>query len=274
MIVLVTDSTAYFTQKEAKALGVVQVPMTYTYEGRRLYSEGYIDEDESTMLPAVAGGVTHYSTAQASLAAFLSTLEDILADGSQAIVITISSRLSGTYANAHKAAQELGGDRVAVVDSKTTAGAMYMLLAKAREWIDAGLTLPEVVARVKEAREKTRTFFSVEDMEPLRRSGRLGFVRLSVSTILNIRPILKLTSGGVNAYGMARGRQEQMRLLEDAVAHYRGPVVVQHCQADGMAAQLAQRLRLKGIPVMERLLGPVLAIHLGSGCLSVAWIEG
>ncbi len=274
MIVLVTDSTAYFTQKEAKSLGVVQVPMNYTYEGRTLYSEGYIDEDEPTMLNTVADSVAHYSTAQASLAAFLSTLEDILAEGNQALVITISSRLSGTYANAHKAAQELGGDKVAVVDSKTTAGAMYLLLTKAREWIDAGLPLHEVVAKVKEAREKTRTFFSVEDMEPLRRSGRLGFVRLSVSTILNIRPILKLTSGGVNAYGMARGRQEQLRLLEDAVAKYQGPVVVQHCRADSMASQLAQRLRLKGIPVMERLLGPVLAIHLGSGCLSVAWIEG
>jgi DegV family protein with EDD domain len=274
MIVLVTDSTAYFTQKEAKALGVVQVPMTYTYEGRTLYTEGYIDEDESTMLPTVAVGVNHYSTAQASLAEFLSTLEDILAEGNQAIVITISSRLSGTYANARKAAQELGPDRVAVVDSKTTAGALYLLLAKAREWIDAGLPLPDVVTKVKEAREKTRTFFSVEDMEPLRRSGRLGFVRLSVSTILNIRPILKLTSGGVNAYGMARGRQEQLRSLEDAVAKYQGPVVVQHCRADSMASQLTQRLRDKGIPVMERLLGPVLAIHLGSGCLSVAWIEG
>lgn len=273
MIVLVTDSTAYFAQNEAKALGVVQVPMTYTYEGRTLYTEGYIDEDEPTMLPTVAGSVTHYSTAQASLAEFLSTLEDILAEGNQAIVITISSRLSGTYANARKAAQELGPDKIAVVDSKTTAGAMYLLLAKAREWIDAGLQLTDVVAKVKEAREKTRTFFSVEDMEPLRRSGRLGFVRLSVSTILNIRPILKLTSGGVNAYGMARGRQEQLRLLEEAVDKFKGPVVVQHCRADGMASQLTQRLREKGIPVMERLLGPVLAIHLGSGCLSVAWIE-
>ncbi len=272
MIVLVTDSTAYLTRQEAKSLGVVQVPMTYTYEGRTLYTEGFIDED-ATMLPSVAGSVAHYSTAQASLSAFLSTLEDILAEGNQALVITISSRLSGTYANARKAAQELGGDRVFAVDSKTTAGAMYLLLARAREWIDAGLPLSEVAAKVREEREKTRTYFSVEDMAPLRRSGRLNFVRLSVSTILNIRPILKLTSGGVNAYGMARGRQDQLRLLEDAVSKYQAPVVVQHCRTDHLADQLAQRLRDRGIPVIQRLLGPVLAIHLGSGCMSVAWIE-
>jgi DegV family protein with EDD domain len=272
MIILVTDSTAYFSQKEAQALGVVQVPMTYTYEGRTLYTEGYIDEDEK-VLPTVADGVAHYTTAQASYSAFLSTLEDILQDGNQALVLTISSRLSGTYANARRAAQDLDGEKITVVDSKATAGAMYLMLVKAREYINSGLTLAEVAVKVKEDREKTRTFFSVEDMAPLRKSGRLNFVRLSVSTILNIRPILKLTSGGVNAYAMARGRHEQIRLLTEAAANCNVPVVVQHCRADEMAGQLTQRLRDQGVTVLQRLLGPVLAIHLGSGCLSVAWIE-
>ncbi len=273
MIVLVTDSTAYFSVKEAQALGVIQVPMTYTYEGRTLYTEGYIDEDEK-VLPTVAGSVAHYTTAQASYSAFLSTLEDILQEGNQALVLTISSRLSGTYANARRAAQELDGEKIVVVDSKATAGAMYLMLSKAREYANDGLPLAEVAAKVKELREKSRTFFSVEDMGPLRKSGRLNFVRMSVSTILNIRPILKLTSGGVNAYAMARGRHEQVRLLTEAAANCNVSVVVQHCGADEMAEQLTLRLREQGVTVIPRLLGPVLAIHLGNGCLSVAWIEG
>ncbi len=272
MIVLVTDSTAYLTRQEAKALGATQVPMNYTYEGRTLYSEGFVDE-EAAVLPAVFGSEEHYSTAQASLAAFLSTMEDILREGNQVLCLTISSRLSGTYANARKAAQELGDDRVVVVDTKTTAGAMYLLLKRAREWINEGLSLQEVAARVREAREKTRTFFSVEDMAPLRKSGRLGFVRLSVSTILNIRPVLKVASGGVTTYGLARGRHEQLRILKDVVQKARAPVVVQHCHAESMANQLSQSLREENIPVEIRLLGPVLTIHLGSGCLSVAWME-
>ena len=272
MIVLVTDSTAYLSRQEAQAHGVVQVPMTYTYEGRTLYTEGYIDEDE-TMLTAVAGSAAHYTTAQASFSAFLSTLEDIIAEGNQALVLTISSRLSGTYANARRAAQEIGGNQVLVVDSKATAGAVYLLLVKAREWIGQGLSLAEVAQKVKELREKTRTFFSVEDMAPLRKSGRLNFVRMSVSTILNIRPILKLASGGVNAYAMARGRHEQVRLLEEAASNCKTPVVVQHCRAQELADQLSGRLRARGITVINRTVGPVLTIHLGSGCLSVAWIE-
>ncbi len=273
MIVLVTDSTAYFSRREAQAQGVVQVPMNYAHQGRTAYTEGYADENDA-MLGLVTANPGHFTTSQASYAAFLSTLEDIVAEGHQALVLPISSRLSGTYANAYKAAQALGPERVAVVDSKTTGGALYLLLLKAREWIRQGLSLGEVALKVKEYREKTRTLFSVKDMTPLRKSGRLNLVRMSVSTILNIRPILKLTGGGVNAYGMARGQQEQLRLLEQAAAHCQTPVVVQHCRAEDMAQQLAQRLQARGVPVMKRTLGPVLAIHLGGGCLSVAWVEG
>lgn len=272
MIVLVTDSTAYFTRGEARAQGVVQVPMSYAHEGRTTYTEGYADEN-GAMLAAVTGGPGHYTTAQASYAAFLSTLEDIVSRGHQALVLPISSRLSGTYANAYKAAQTLGDDRVAVVDSKTTAGALYLLLLKAREWIRQGASLGEAAQRAKEYREKTHTLFSVEDMSPLRRSGRLNVVRLSVSSILNIRPILKLAAGGVNAYALARGGQEQLRLLEEAAAKSQTPVVVQHCRAQEQADLLARRLRSRGVGVIQRGLGPVLAIHLGGGCLSVAWVE-
>ena len=272
MIILVTDSTAYLTREEARALGVIQVPMTYTHEGRTLYTEGFVEED-APFLPVVAGSALSYTTAQASLSAFLSTLEDIIADGNQAIVITISSRLSGTYANARKAAQELGTDKIAVVDSKTSAGAMYLLLLRAREWINSGFTLSEVAAKLKDSREKTHTFFSVEEMAPLRRSGRLGFVRQSVSTILNIRPILKLAAGGVTSYAVARGRHEQLRILEETLSSWKAPIVVQHCRAEDMAAQLTHRLRDRGIPVVQRTIGPVLAIHLGNGVISLAWEE-
>lgn len=273
MIVLVTDSTAYFSRKEACAQGVVQVPMSYAHEGRTTYTEGYADENDA-MLAAVTAAPSHYTTAQASYAAFLSTLEDIVSEGHQALVLPISSRLSGTYANAYKAAQTLGENRVAVVDSKTTAGALYLLLQRAREWVREGASLGEAAQRVKEYREKTHTLFSVKDMAPLRKSGRLNLVRLSVSTILNIRPILKLTGGGVNAYAMARGQQEQLRLLEEAAALSQTPVVVQHCRAQEQAELLSQRLRSRGVVVVQRTLGPVLAVHLGGGCLSVAWVEG
>lgn len=273
MIVLVTDTTAYFSRREARAHGVVQVPMNYAHEGRTTYTEGYADENEAMLTP-VTMNPSHFTTSQASYAAFLSTLEDIVAEGHQALVLPISSRLSGTYANAYKAAQVIGPEKVAVVDSKTTAGALYLLLLKAREWIGEGLPLGEVALRVKEYREKTNTLFSVKDMAPLRKSGRLNLVRMSVSTILNIRPILKLTAGGVNAYAVARGQHEQLRLLEEAAAHCKTPVVVQHCRAQEQAEQLAHRLRGKGIAVIQRTLGPVLAIHLGGGCLSVAWVDG
>jgi len=273
MIVLVTDSTAYLTRQEAKALGVVQVPMTYTFEGRTLYSEGYIDEDD-TMVVTVAEGVAHYSTAQASLAAFLSTLEDIVAEGNQVLCITISSRLSGTYANARKAAQEIGGDGITVVDSKATAGAMYLLLVKAREWCDAGLSLAEVAVKVKEAREKTYTFFSVEDMEPLRKSGRLGDVRQSVSNVLNVRPILTCTDGWVKAQGISRGDTQTIKALLERIPPQATDILIHHQgeKYDPIALMKTLQIRFPEAHIEIRPLGPSLRIHLGAGFIGIAWM--
>ncbi len=272
MIVLVTDSTAYFTKAEAAALGVVMVPMTYTQEGRTVYTEGYIDED-AAYLTSIAKNIGRYATAQASLSAFWSTFEDILAQGNQVLCITISSRFSGTYANAMKAAQEIGGTDIEVVDSKTTAGAMYLLLKKARQFLDDGMTLVQAALKLREEREKAKTYFSVEDMGPLRRSGRLGFVRMSVSTVLNIRPVLKNTDGGVTTHALARGKHDQLRVLEQTIKNYQPPVIVQYCGVDGLADALVKRLQAKGIPVLRRLIGPVLAIHLGLTCISITWLE-
>lgn len=62
-------------------------------------------------------------------------------------------------------------------------------------------------------RHRVQITFSVDDMEPLRRSGRLGSVKLSVSTILNIRPMLRCENGSIQSYAVVRGQNEQLRAL-------------------------------------------------------------
>lgn len=206
MIAIVTDSTAYITREDARALGVVVVPMTYSIGGHQLYTESYIGENgmfESLLKKNPPG----QRTSQATMSAFMSTFEELRSAGHQVLCLTISSRLSGTYSNAAIAARELGGADISVVDSRTTAGGLFLMARAARRMIDEGMTLDQVTQRLKALRDKVKVIFSVEDMGPLRRSGRLGVVRLSVSTILNIKPILKCADGSVVSCGIARGRQ-------------------------------------------------------------------
>lgn len=271
MIYLVTDTTAGLTRQEARALHAVMVPMTYARQGRAFIAEGYAEDFHP---PRANAGVdlSQYTTAQASAAAFAGVFEQIVSGGHQALCLTISGRLSGTYLNACQAAREVGQGQVVVVDSRTTGAALYLLLRRARQMLDTGMGL-KAAEQVRLLCDSTHTLFSVQDMGPLRRSGRLGVVRLSVSSLLNVRPVLRVQDGGVVTHALARGRQQQLRELAAALQGPPRQVAVQHAAAPEDAQMLAQRLTAMGHEVSVRGIGLVLSIHLGLPCLGIGWLE-
>ena len=126
MIAIVTDSTAYLTHEEAVELGVVIVPMSYSFGKDMSLNEGCIENDEHAERQ-VAEGIDHVHTSQATLSGFLNAFQRLRRAGYEVLCITISSRLSGTYANAVLAARELGGSHIEVVDSLTTCSGLYLL---------------------------------------------------------------------------------------------------------------------------------------------------
>ncbi|MHC1787379.1 MAG: DegV family protein [Christensenellales bacterium] len=267
MIYLVTDSTCYLTRREAADLHILVVPLRYDCGGRDSLLEGYAED----WRPEPGLDLSRCSTAQAPASAFQEVFRRLRAQGHQALCLTLSSRLSGTYLNALKAAQETAG-QVLVLDSRTTGGALYLLAREARALLDQGLDLQACFDRLRLLRERTRTLFTLEDMGPLRRSGRLGAVRSSVSTLLNLRPVLTLQDGGVVSWALARGRQDQLRRLQEGLTGQPAQVVVQYCGDEAGAGLLAGRLRAAGVRVLERPFGIVLAIHLGLPVLSTAWL--
>ena len=110
--------------------------------------------------------------------------------------------------------------------------------------------------------------------DALRRSGRLGPVRQSVCTVLNVRPLLTCREGAVVSCGMVRGHNEQMRALDQAVPENAGCIVVQYIRNINGARQLQHRLESRlNKTVLLRPIGPVLAIHLGVDMIGVAWRE-
>lgn len=272
MIYLVTDSTSCLSREDIKELQIIMVPMSYTGKNNTPINEGYVEECEICKQTGILN-LEGYSTSQASVNAFSRVFKTLIAHGHQALCLTLSSRLSGTYRNACQAALETGGGQVEVVDSRTTAGSLYLLLRQARSFLTLGCDLKQATARLKTLISKTHTLFSVQNMDPLRRSGRLGIVRLSVSTLLNLRPVLSLIDGAVVSQALARGGQHQLRYLEDSIKGSPQMIVVQHCGCEASAIELRQRLLKRGHKVLIRPLNMVLAIHVGVPCLSVAWME-
>ncbi len=274
MIAIMVDSAAGISRQEAEQLGAKYVPMTYSVD-RQQFVEHYIGEN-GQFEPYIERPDVESRTSQVSAAAFAAAFERQLAKGRQVLCITISSRLSGTYANAVMAAKELNEDAVKVLDSRNCAGGIYFLIQRAQALIAQGMGLEEILERLIQERKRIRNVFSVNDMTNLRKSGRLGVVRLSVSTILNLRPILCLNNGSVFSQSMARGNHEQLRMLADSVPEGTRFVVVHsrenNPQLPALQEMLVKRLG-EGLELRIVSLGPVLAIHLGLTYLGVCWLD-
>jgi DegV family protein with EDD domain len=272
MIQIVTDSSAHLYREEAEAMGVTVVPMTYSLSGQQTLWESYMD-DNGDYEQLVDLNMEKLRTSQASYASFMGEFMEILESGADILCLTISSRLSGTYGNASMAARDLAPERIQVVDSLTTSGGLYLMVKEARRLMDEGKTLQETAATLNAMRACVRINFTVDDIAPLRRSGRLGAVKLSISTILNIRPVLRCVDGSIISTGVVRGRSEQMKTLLETLPKEPCDCLVEGFLAEEQMAQLKAKVEQKGHRAMMRHIGPVLGIHLGRGCLGISWID-
>lgn len=270
MIYLVTDSTACISRKEAREMDIIMLPMNYAQNGKVMLQEGYIEE--SVAWAKNWQDLSPFSTAQVSTTAFQDVFSSLKEQGHSALCLTISSRLSGTYQNAVKAAEETG-EGFYVLDSKSTAGGLYLMLREARKLLNENMAVEDVMDKLRAMRRRSHTIFTIQDMTPLRRSGRLGYVRSSVSTLLNLRPLLMLQDGGVVSHSLARGRQDQLRQMQLGLSGKPREVIVQECGDEEAAAVLENKLKAQGLIVLRRQVGIVLAIHLGLPVLSMAWVE-
>lgn len=272
MIAIVTDSSACLYKAEADRLGVTVVPMSYSLPGQPSYNENYMDTSGNFEM-VIARNLSRLRTSQATFSAFMSTFNDLIDSGMQVLCLTISSRLSGTYGNARMSAKETDPENIAVVDTMTTGGGMYMMILEARRLINQGLSLHETANALRRMRSRVHTTFTVDDITPLRRSGRLGNVRMSISTILNIRPVLKCEDGCIVAGGIARGKHDQYKMLLKTLPAAPCRCVVEGFMADEYMNELKLRVEAAGHEVCVRKLGPVLGVHLGIGSLGLAWCE-
>ncbi|MBQ3108294.1 MAG: DegV family protein [Clostridia bacterium] len=271
MIVIATDSTACLTKQEARMLGVIYVPMTYTVDGNT-YTE-HFSEDNGAYDTLIAG-TEDLHTSQPAIGTYQHTFSALRRAGFEVLCLTISSRLSGTYNNASVCAAELDPENIRVVDTRTTAFGIAFLVREARRLIQSGYSLDETADAITQLRDQVKTLFSVGDMAPLRRSGRLGPVRQSIGTMLNIRPLLTVKDGTVVACGVARGRNDQLKSVIRAVPENAEEIMVQYIREEAAAKELATRLSEKcGKEVSLRKLGPVLGIHLGLDILGAIWLE-
>ncbi len=221
------------------------------------------------------------TTSQAAPGDFAELLAKLVPGGNEVIILTISSKLSGTYSSAVVAA-EAYLEAVSVVDSKSTSVGQGLLLQAALAMLDAGATRNEIVAKLEQMREQIRIVFVLETLEYLQKGGRIGKAQAFVGTLLKFKPLLGIVDGEVVPLTRVRSRAKALEAVQElllAQVSARGPQVrmaVTQALVEEEARAVGQKLKahLGAGDFFVSELGPVLGVHVGPGTIGIGVYPG
>ncbi|WP_199434947.1 DegV family protein [Qaidamihabitans albus] len=273
-VAVVTDSTAHLPEGFAERHAIRVVPLHVLIDG--VAALDGVDVGPAALAEAL-GRRRIVTTSRPTPAAFAATFREALDEGADTVVsVHLSKRLSGTWEAAVLAAQEVGPDRVRVVDSRTTAMGLGFAALHAAAVAAEGGSGEEVEAAAVAAARRSETLFVVETLEYLRRGGRIGAAAALLGTALAMKPVLHMVDGEIRPLEKVRTmNRATSRLVELAVRAAGDGVAelaVHHLASPERAVELANRLQERlpgscGCVVSE--LGAVIGAHTGPGVLGV-----
>jgi DegV family protein with EDD domain len=215
------------------------------------------------------------TTASPSPATFSAAYLAALQTGAANVVsIHVSGRLSGIAEIAQRAAGAFAG-RVHVIDSgQVSLGAGFQVLAAARAAAE-GRPLAEVLSAVESVRQRVRVVAMIDDLEYLRRSGRISWLRSGLGVLLHIRVLIDLADGAVRRLGQVRSRAKAIEALVERALSWGelAELGVLHSAAIDDATALAARLtgRMQHLPQVVEVT-TVIGTHVGPRSLGVVGV--
>jgi DegV family protein with EDD domain len=278
---VVADTTSYLPPELIEQHDIRLVSLYVGIEGDH-QKESEID-DLQGFYERLQTSDKQVTTSQPSVGDFISVYEPLLAEGKEIVSIHISSGISGTYESAMQArerltAEDKGGERIVVCDSRTGAGGMGLMVLGAANAAEKGANAAEANERAEAVRQELKIWFAVETLDYLRRGGRIGAARHWIGTTLKIKPILTLEDE-ITPIERVRTRSRAFERMVDygRQRHEAGADawVVQHVQDPENAERLVEACRpiFGKDPVFTSEIGPVLGAHVGPGLLGVGGVS-
>ena len=280
-IALVTDSTAYIPSDLVEQYNLTVTPQVLIW-GEETYEDG-VDIQPDEFYERLKISKTMPTTSQVSIATMKSTFEDLIEKGYDVLGIFLSAKLSGTIQSAIQAKEMMGNaaGKVTFIDSMSTAMAMgFQVLAVARA-VEDGSSLKDAVALAEKAREHTGVYFAVDTLEFLHRGGRIGGAQRFLGTALNLKPVLAIQDGRVEAVERIRTKSKALeRVLELVAEQVQGKTPIHlatlHASAEEEAKTLLDKAS-KELNATESILttvSPVVGTHAGPGTVGLAYMAG
>ncbi|MFL7790867.1 MAG: DegV family protein [Anaerolineae bacterium] len=275
-IVIVTDSTANIPEAALGDFDIPVIPLWLIWGDDRFRDS--VDIDPPTFYGRLPESKVFPTTSQPSAGEFIDFFQEA-GQGADAIVgVFISSKLSGTVASALAAKIQLPDLDVRVVDSLSTSMGLGFAVLEAARAAAAGKPVDDIVAAAEKACDGMNVMFAVDTLEYLYRGGRIGGAKRLLGTALNLKPLLYLEDGRIEALASVRTKRKAVaRMLDVAEENLAGKQMAEaavldvDCPDEGAAVAETIRERF-GLPVVyQTQVSPVIGAHVGPGTVGVCF---
>jgi DegV family protein with EDD domain len=269
-VVLVTDNSSGIPAELAAQLGIRVVPVDVIVDGVVLPEGDSID-----IAQAVRDGVK-VTTSRTTPEAFTKEFESLAIDGYEhAVVVTLSSKLSGTFDSA-LVAQRTSPISVTVCDSLSVGLGLGFPVMNAAQAAQTGASVAQVLEIVEKGIESSKVFFYVHSLEYLKRGGRISATSALLGTALSVKPIMTVVDGEVvlkeKVRTQAKALAELVRLTVECARDYEPALIgLQYFGDRSLVDQCALRVaeELPGIELLISEVSPVIGVHAGPGLVGV-----
>ena len=274
---IIVDSSTDVSEKYREKIQFV--PLTVRF-GDKEYLDG-VELSKHQFYEMLVESDALPTTRQATPAAFAEYLESVASAGDSAVVITLSSKLSGTYQSAVLAAEDY--PNIYVVDSQSVAIGTGVLAQYAVELAQQGMDAEEIAQVLTQQREKVCVVALLDTLEYLKKGGRISKTVAFAGGMLNIKPVVTIQDGAVALIGKARGSRNGNNLLVEKIREAGGvdferPVLLGYT---GLSSALLEKyvddskaLWADHVDKLDGcLLCSVIGTHAGPGAVAVAFFR-
>ncbi|MDO4841835.1 MAG: DegV family protein [Phoenicibacter congonensis] len=279
---LIIDSICDLPADYVDAEGVTLLRVPYFIDGVAYEDDMFTEQSPRDFYDKIRQGKTP-TTAQIPLHTFLTAFEKVAEEGTPTVFLSFTSALSGSFEASLLAREQILAEHPDVeiycVDTKLPSIAEGLFVIEAINQMNEGLTASEMVAWAEEARYYVDALFMVDDLESLKRGGRIPASAAIAGAKLDVKPMLTIDpDGALKIAGIARGRKKGIRQLEEyytknAPEDYNGVVIIGDADCKKESDKLHDMIVKKkdSLIIVTTNIGPVIGTHVGPGMLAIVF---
>lgn len=277
--ILAADSGCDLSADYCKEIGVKTIFIKYG-SGEEFFPDNMVDAETKVFYEKMRAGA-HFKTSQINYEEYYAFFEELVSGGTPVVYLALSSGISGSYGNSARAAndinEKLGKKLIFAVDTAMASAGMGMLVVKAAEFRDGGMTAEECAGWMEANKKTANTYYTTSTLTYLVRGGRVSKVSGFLGNMLGINPILDMDNpGALRVCGKCIGKKAAYKkiignIAERVVEPEKQTLFVSHADAIDEAKAFGEEIKAKiGFKdIFYTYIGTTIGAHTGPGLRAI-----